>query len=103
MCVCDTSHATENVLIGKKYLLASAGQDTDIHLWVIDVSSKDAGSEKALGLSAVGIKLYHTLCGHKSPVMMVRFSSSGMLLASASGDKTVRLWNTVSVIIIIKV
>ena len=37
-------------------------------------------------------KQYLTLFGHKLPVLAVSISSDGSLLASASADKTVKIW-----------
>ena len=36
------------------------------------------------------------LSGHDGPVRMCCFSRDGMLIASASGDQTIRVWETTS-------
>lgn len=36
------------------------------------------------------------LSGHDGPVRMCCFSRDGVLIASASGDQTIRIWETTS-------
>ncbi|XP_064612039.1 WD repeat, SAM and U-box domain-containing protein 1-like [Liolophura sinensis] len=66
------------------YVLVTAGQDDAIRIWelVADVGSLN-----------MRLTLRDTLLGHTGPIMCIAFGRQGALLASGSGDKTVRLWD----------
>ena len=71
-------------------LLASGSQDRTAKLFSITYapSTKKQGSEATGKLTLLG-----SFVGHKRGVWCVRFSPVDMCLATASGDRTVKLWN----------
>lgn len=69
-------------------LLASGSQDRTAKIYGIDFS-RAAGDRSAHG----EIKLLGTCKGHKRGVWTVKFGRSERVLATGSGDKTVKLWN----------
>ena len=69
-------------------LLASGGRDHLICLW--DLSA--LGQEKSVQAAGSSVRLLATLRGHDHQVLSLAFSPAGSLLASGSGDSTIRLW-----------
>lgn len=65
-------------------LMASGGRDNVIRIWYVQqiLSSGEANPNNAL----------MTLAAHEKPVMSLAFNPAGTMLASGSGDNTVRLW-----------
>ncbi|KAG2370149.1 U3 small nucleolar RNA-associated protein [Suillus spraguei] len=69
-------------------LLASGSQDRTAKVYEIDFS-RASGDRSAHG----EIKLLGTCKGHKRGIWTVKFGRSERVLATGSGDKTVKLWN----------
>ncbi|KAF7303159.1 U3 small nucleolar RNA-associated protein [Mycena kentingensis (nom. inval.)] len=65
--------------------LVSGSQDRTANVYEIDYSS--GGNPRG------GLKLIGTCKGHKRGVWSVKFGRAERVLATGSGDKTVRLWN----------
>ncbi|XP_064644227.1 WD repeat, SAM and U-box domain-containing protein 1-like isoform X2 [Lineus longissimus] len=77
------SGASQDV-VQASFLLATGGNDNNVKLW--DVMSFP-------GTANVHLNLRVTLTGHEAPVMSVSFAPNGKILASASGDKSVIIWD----------
>ncbi|OSD06202.1 U3 small nucleolar RNA-associated protein [Trametes coccinea BRFM310] len=67
-------------------LLVSGSQDRTAKVWEIDYVATSAGVRGEL-------RLLGTCKGHKRGVWCVRFGRAERVLATGSGDKTVKLWN----------
>lgn len=68
-------------------LLVSGSQDRTAKIWEIDSMMYENGTVRG------EIKLLGTCKGHKRGVWTVRFGRAERVLATGSGDKTVKLWN----------
>ncbi|PJF29146.1 MAG: hypothetical protein CUN52_09855 [Phototrophicales bacterium] len=65
-------------------LIATGGRDNVVRLWYLHQIFSDTSATKEQTVA--------TLYGHEKPVLSLAFNPAGTLLASASGDNTVRLW-----------
>ncbi|BGP00204.1 U3 small nucleolar RNA-associated protein 13 [Rhodotorula toruloides] len=69
-------------------LLASGSQDRSAKLFAISYTAATKSTPASASLSLLG-----TFKGHKRGVWSVKFSPVDQILATASGDRTVKLWN----------
>jgi len=76
------SATSSNDSLIRTYIMASAGNDDLIKIWLVKYCQIKSD-----------IKLLNVLKGHESNVNCVKFSSNGDMLVSASGDKTIKIWN----------
>lgn len=67
-------------------LLASGSQDKTVKVWEVDYVTTAAGVRGE-------VRLLGTCKGHKRGVWCVRFGRAERVLATGSGDKTVKLWS----------
>ncbi|CED83258.1 WD40-repeat-containing subunit of the 18S rRNA processing complex [Phaffia rhodozyma] len=71
-------------------LLASGSQDKTVKIFQVEYAAPKKGTDaKATG----GVHQVGTCKGHKRGVWSVRFSRTDRVLATGSGDKTVRIWS----------
>jgi U3 small nucleolar RNA-associated protein 13 len=79
--------------------IACGSQDKSISLWstAADVAGATAGKKSGGGggggAGKLGLKASLVLKGHRRGVWCVDFSSFDKVVASASGDKTVKIWS----------
>lgn len=67
--------------------LASGSQDKTAKVYEITYTTSPSGAVKG------DIKVLGTCKGHKRGVWIVKFGKTERILASGSGDKTIKLWN----------
>jgi WD40 repeat protein len=66
-------------------ILVTGGRDALVRLWNVSQVLQEGTISQENALV--------TLTGHEKPVLSATFNASGTLLATASGDNTVRLWS----------
>lgn len=69
-------------------LLATGSQDKTVKVFQVDFTPGRKGGRSAGAVSQLG-----TCKGHKRGVWSVKFSKTDKVLATGSGDKTVRVWS----------
>jgi len=75
-------------------ILATGGEDHTVRLWDIRDVEPGSAASRISREKPMGFNLAHfTLIGHEAGVSVLRFSRDARLLASASKDCEVRLWN----------
>lgn len=73
----------------RNYILATCGNDDLIKIWLVKYCQIKSD-----------IKLLNVLKGHGSNVNCCKFSSNGDLLVSASGDKSIKIWDVAKGVVI---
>ena len=75
-------------------LLATASADKTVKLWTLRAPGKPRKSQRTSAALKTDItaKLLYTMAGHTADVTAVSFSPNGAILATASTDKTIKLW-----------
>lgn len=77
-----------------RYVLATAGTDAEVRLWIIrQPSDQEEMSLKQSEVSGCLQSFVASLGGHQRGVNVVRFSPDGLSLASASDGGTVVIWS----------
>ncbi|CAM9413413.1 unnamed protein product, partial [Discosporangium mesarthrocarpum] len=75
------------------FLLATAGTDGEVRLWIVDRPSKDEERDWEKPEISRGLhRFVASLGGHQRGVNVVRFSPNGLSLASASDGGTIVIW-----------
>lgn len=74
--------------------IATGGEDHTVRLWDLKDIEPGSMNVQASREKVSGFNLQHfTLKGHEGGISVVRFTGDGRLLASASKDCEVRIWN----------